>query len=170
MHPPCCHPRLLDCQRSYHTLEDGATSVTQTVNECYGFRQLAFSSACFYPTDGSPKKRQNLVPACLLEQNFGENINWINLELFTIHVVAYLCGELMLQLAEADQHSYHDGWMLEWLSGGLELPYAYRQIVGNSIKYSRPLRQRHPGQPFAQDLRIQFVGHRDLSKVTPRSC
>jgi len=66
------------------------------------FRQLAFSSRCFYPTDRSPKKRQNLVVGCLLEQNLGKNVYWINPYLFAIHVMPYLCGELMLQLAEAD--------------------------------------------------------------------
>ena len=65
----------------------------------------------------------------------------------------------MLQLAQPDQHFYHDGWMLEWLSGSLELPCTYRQIVSNAIEDSRPLRQRHSGQPVAQDLRIQFVNH-----------
>jgi hypothetical protein len=118
------------------------------------FRQPLFSCACFCPTDRSPKKRQNLVVGCLLEQNLGKNIYWINLDFFAIHVMAYLCRELMPQLAQPDQHFYHDGWMLEWLSGGLELPCTYRQIMSNAIEDSRPLRQRHSDQPFAQDLRI----------------
>lgn len=56
--------------------------------------------------------------------------------------MAYLRGELMLQLAQSDQHFYHDGRMLEWLSGGLKLPCTYRQIVSNAIEDSRPLRLR----------------------------
>ena len=101
---------------------------------------------------------------CLFEQNLAKDIYWINLDLFAIHVMANLRGELMLQLAQPDQHFYHDGWILEWLGVGLELPCTYRQIVSNAIEDSRPLRQRHSGQPFAQDLRIQFVSHGTLSE------
>src|ERR1700722_5747702 len=117
----------------------------------------------FYPADRACKKRQNLVAGCLLKQNLGENIYWINLNLFAIHVRAYLCGELMLQLAQSNQHFYHDGCMLEWLSGCFKLPCTYRQIVSNTIEDSRPFRQRHSGLPFAQDLRIQVFNHGILS-------
>ena len=71
----------------------------------------------------------------LLEQNLCKNIYRINLDLFAIHVMANLCGELVLQLTQADQPFYGDGRVLGWLSGGLglELPCAYREIVSNSI-------------------------------------
>lgn len=80
----------------------GVARVPGVVSAMGMFRQLTFSSTCFYPTDRSHKKRQNLVVGGLLEQDFCKDIYWIDFVLFAIDVMAYLSGELMLQFAQAD--------------------------------------------------------------------
>jgi hypothetical protein len=66
------------------------------------FSPVTFSHARLYPINGSSQKGQDLILDCLLEQNLCKDIHRINLDLFAIHIMANLCGKLMLQLAEAD--------------------------------------------------------------------